>query len=98
MLLFYLLMNFFLLQPKSSYNLKLLLFNIYLLSFCLNICEFNTKVKFSGAEYFALSMAIKNVYYHPCVHVSTLFNSLHMIILGDIPLVSENKMYFLLIA
>ena len=56
-------MTFFLFQSKSSYNLNLLLFNTYLLSTCVNICEFYSKVQFSGAEYFALSMEIKNIYY-----------------------------------
>ena len=63
MILFYFLVAFFLLRSKSSHNLKLLLFNTYLLSICVDICEFYSKVQFSGAEYFALSMEIKNVYY-----------------------------------
>lgn len=80
--LFYLLWDLFLPQPKISYNLKLFLFNTYLLFTCLEICEFNTRIKSSGTEYFTLSMEIKNVYYHPYVNISTLFNCLHMIILG----------------
>ena len=63
MILFYFLVAFFLLRSKSSHNLNLLLFNTYLLSICVDICEFYSKVQFSGAEYFALSMEIKNVYY-----------------------------------
>lgn len=94
MTLFYLLGDLFLLHSKSSYNLKLLLFNIYVLPICLDICEFNTKVKSSGAKYFSLKEVYhcshKNVYYHPYVHISILFNYLHvfrqhMIMLG-IPL------------
>ena len=63
MILLYFLVAFFLLWSKSSYNLKLLMFNTYLLSIFVNICKFYSTVQFSGAEYFALSMEIKYVYY-----------------------------------